>query len=234
MPQLDHTSSPLIRFETISKSYTSGGVSTTVLDRVSFDIQPGEFISIVGSSGSGKTTLVHIIGGLLSPTSGKMFVDGQRFDKTSDKKRSQYRNQQVGFVFQNYNVLPEYTVLENVTLPLMLAGEPVATRTERARECLRLVGMLPHAHKYATQLSGGQKQRVSIARALAHKPSIIIADEPTGNLDTHNGQLIMKVLIDLNKRAGVTLVLVTHNQALATLADRIFHIADGVVTEAKR
>lgn len=232
MQNLDYRHSPLIRLNAISKSYAVGGHPTAVLDKVSLDIKAGEFVSIVGASGSGKTTLIHIIGGLLSPSSGTMVVSGERFDKKSDRKRSQYRNNQIGFVFQNYNILPEYTVLENVTLPLLLAGQPPSQRRTRALECLRLVGMQSHASNYANQLSGGQKQRVSIARALAHDPAILIADEPTGNLDSKNGQLVMKLLIDLNKKAGVTLLLVTHNQALAALASRMFTISDGVVTEA--
>lgn len=232
MSDTNQTISPLIHLDSVTKSYSLVLSAEKVLINISLDIVKGEKIAIVGPSGSGKTTLVHIIGGLLSPTNGTIMIDGQDFTKKSDKFRSRYRNRHIGFVFQNYNLLSEYTVLENVCLPLTLAGWPPAKRLARSRHCLQLVGMQSHEKAYTNQLSGGQKQRVSIARALVHQPDVLIADEPTGNLDSKNGQKITDLLHALNQRLGITLLLVTHNQQLAGDMDRILTVKDGKIQEA--
>lgn len=231
MSRTNQTILPLIRLDSVTKSYSSTLAIDKVLTNVSLEIFKGEKVAIVGPSGSGKTTLIHIIGGLLSPTSGTITIDGAGFTKKSDKFRSRYRNQHIGFVFQNYNLLSEYTVLENVCLPLTLAGWSPSKRLARARRCLQLVGMQSYEKSYANQLSGGQKQRVSIARALVHQPDILIADEPTGNLDSKNGQKIADLLQALNQRLGITLLLVTHNQQLAAGMDRILLMQDGKLQE---
>ncbi len=222
---------PLIELKDITKRF-SAGEAMTVLDDVTLAIRRGEFVAIVGPSGSGKTTLTHIIGGLLQPTSGQVLVEGIGLDQKSDKKLSDYRNKQVGFVFQSFSLLPDYTALENAAVPLLVAGVDRQEREQKAKHYLTAVGLERKLHHFPNQLSGGQRQRVSIARALAVQPTILIADEPTGSLDTQRGEEIITILERLNRQDGVTLLLVTHNPELARRADRIIHIQDGKTWEA--
>jgi putative ABC transport system ATP-binding protein len=207
-----------------------GDETLHALDDVSLTITPGEFIAITGPSGSGKSTLANIIGGLDMADSGSVEVDGLNLAQAHDRQLSVYRNHTIGFVFQSFNLQPNATALENVMLPLTLARMHAGPRRARAKECLEAVGLGERLRHKPTELSGGQRQRVAIARALATKPSIIIADEPTGNLDSERGGEIMKVLKDLNND-GITLIIITHDMTVAAMAGRILHIKDGRLTE---
>jgi putative ABC transport system ATP-binding protein len=222
----------LIELKSVSKDYRTGDETLHALAGVNFTVHPGEFIAIIGPSGSGKSTLANIIGGLDRPDAGTVLVEGQDLAKASDKDLSAYRNQHIGFVFQAFNLQASYTALENVELPLMLAGMSKKDRRTRAEDCLRAVGLGERMKHKPTELSGGQRQRVSIARALAGKPSIIIADEPTGNLDSAKGHEIMDLLENLHKE-GITLIVITHDLELARRAGRVITIKDGILKEGR-
>lgn len=198
------------------------------LDGVSCTVQSGEFVAITGPSGSGKSTLANIIGGLDRPTGGSVTVDGQDLSHVRDRQLSDYRNKHIGFVFQSFNLQGNQTAMENVMLPLVFARMKPHDRKARAKECLEAVGLGDRLKHKPSQLSGGQRQRVAIARALAVKPSIILADEPTGNLDSARGEEIMKLLKSLNKQ-GITLLIITHDMSIARQADRIIQIKDGKI-----
>ncbi|MEP0710313.1 ABC transporter ATP-binding protein [Algoriphagus sp.] len=213
----------------LSKVYQSGSRKLTVLDEVTFDIRAGEIISIVGPSGSGKTTLLGLCAGLDSGSTGSVVLDGKSLEKLSEDQRAAVRNQSVGFIFQNFQLLPTLTALENVMVPLELKKRKDARK--KAQELLDKVGLGNRATHYPTQLSGGEQQRVSIARAFANEPKILFADEPTGNLDTETGEMIEKLIFDLNKEEGTTLVLVTHDLELAAKTQRIIHIKGGKIQE---
>lgn len=200
-----------------------------VLNGVSLSVYKQEFLAIVGPSGSGKTTLAHVIGGLLSLDAGEIVFKGQNSIK-SDKNLSRYRNESVGFVFQNFSLIPHYTAAENIALPLIVAGVAARKRQERAVGLLKVMGLLEKKNIKAEALSGGERQRVAIARALVMNPAIIIADEPTGSLDSRRGSEIIAILRKL-KTQGVTVVMVTHDQMIAQQADRVLHILDGTVTK---
>lgn len=216
----------VIELKNITKTYRLGDEVLNALDNVSLNIQAGDFVAIIGPSGSGKSTLANIIGGLDRPTGGSVLVDGQDLARVGDKGLSDYRNSHIGFVFQSFNLQGTQTALENVMLPLIFAHVKPKERKARALECLQAVGLGDRIKHRPNQLSGGQRQRVAIARALAGKPSIIIADEPTGNLDTARGEEIMKLLKDLNKQ-GITLVVITHDMDIAKQASRVVQIKDG-------
>ncbi len=226
------TQSGLIELRSVSKTYRGGG-GVKALHDINLIIRPGELLAIVGPSGSGKTTLTHIIGGLIQPSSGEVHFNGSKLPYRSDKSMSAYRNKTIGFVFQNYSLLPYYTAIENVMMPLIVAGIKPSIRRQVAMQYLQLVGLEKLAKRRSDQLSGGQRQRVGIARALTMKPSLIIADEPTGNLDTAHGNEIMAVLEKLAHSKNIAVIMVTHNDELAKRADRIIHIVDGKVTEAR-
>jgi len=228
MPQ----AAALIELTSVSKDYRVGDETLHALSNINLSIHPGEFIAIIGPSGSGKSTLANIIGGLDRPDAGTVTVEGADLAKASDRQLSAYRNQHIGFVFQAFNLQATYTALENVMLPLVLAGVSKKERRARAEDCLKAVGLAERMKHKPGELSGGQRQRVSIARALAGKPSIIIADEPTGNLDSGRGQEIMNLLENLN-RQGITLIIITHDLNLAKRASRVLTIKDGVMKEAR-
>lgn len=221
----------LIQLTDVNKTYKTGDETLKVLDNVSIDINAGEFVAIIGPSGSGKSTLSNVIGGLDGIDSGEIVVDGVNISKSRDATLSNYRNRKIGFVFQSFNLQGSQTTVENVAMPLIFGGVPHRKRKARAEECLRLVGLEDRLKHRATQLSGGQRQRVSIARALVNEPPIVIADEPTGNLDTHRGAEIMTLLRTLNREQGITLLMVTHDLSLAQQADRILTMQDGVLSE---
>jgi putative ABC transport system ATP-binding protein len=223
-------SSTLITLSEVTKTYRLGDEEIYALDHVSLTVNQGEFLAIIGPSGSGKSTLSNVIGGLDRPDSGKVMVAGQDLSKMRDKKMSAYRNNYVGFVFQSFNLQSHLTALENVALPLMLGGMPGKKRNARAHECLELVGVSDRERHRPNQLSGGQRQRVAIARALANNPKLIIADEPTGNLDSQRGKEILALLHDLNKQ-GVTIIVVTHDMDIAKTAQRIVSLHDGKLVE---
>ena len=198
-----------------------------ILNGISLDVREGEFLSIVGESGSGKSTLMNIIGALDRPTEGVYELDGVRVDPARDDELSRIRTRKIGFVFQTFNLIPRTSALKNVELPMLYAGVPAGERTRRAKALLKMVEMGDRMNHLPNELSGGQKQRVAIARAMANDPAIILADEPTGALDSRTGRLVMDLFHDLHDKHGTTIVLITHNYKLATETDRIVTIMDG-------
>ena len=219
----------ILDLQNVSKTYQSGSRKLTVLDQVTFSIQAGETIAIVGPSGSGKTTLLGLCAGLDSSSTGSVVLNGESLEKLNEDQRAAVRSRDVGFIFQNFQLLPTLTALENVMVPLELKKRKDAK--EKAMELLDKVGLKDRATHYPTQLSGGEQQRVSIARAFANAPKILFADEPTGNLDTETGTMIENLIFDLNKEQGTTLVLVTHDLELAAKTQRIIHIKGGKIQE---
>lgn len=222
----------MIELKNVTKTYRLGDEVLDALNNVQCTIEAGEFVAITGPSGSGKSTLANIIGGLDRPTKGTVVVDGIDLSRIRDAKLSAYRNHHIGFVFQSFNLQGNQTALENVMLPLIFSKMRPRARRARAIECLQAVGLGDRIKHKPNQLSGGQRQRVAIARALAAKPSIIIADEPTGNLDSARGEEIMKLLKELNKQ-GITLLVITHDATIARQAGRIIEIHDGTLAERR-
>jgi len=222
----------MIEIRNITKTYNSGSEPFQALKGVSFTIADGEFVAIMGPSGSGKSTLMHILGALDNPTTGTYFLDNKDVSKLTDDELADIRKDNIGFVFQSFNLLPRTTVLRNVMLPLIYDGVSVIEREKRARIALKEAGLdETHFNHLSNQLSGGQIQRVAIARALVNNPSIILADEPTGNLDTKTGDIVLATFQRLNKELGRTIVLITHEQEIAEHADRILFIRDGELSE---
>jgi len=222
----------MIECKNISKIYKSEAGETHALMGVSFKIEDGEFVAIMGPSGSGKSTLMHILGALDTPTSGEYFFDGQNVAELSDDELADIRKKKIGFVFQSFNLLPRATVLRNVVLPLVYAGVPKEERETKARTMLESSGFeQSHFFHLSNQLSGGQMQRVAIARALVNDPSLILADEPTGNLDTKTGEIVLDTFQRLNSEQKRTIILITHERYVAEHARRIIHIRDGEIFE---
>lgn len=222
----------MIEIKDIKKIYKTGEIEFEALRGVSFDIADGEFVAIMGPSGSGKSTLMHILGGLDNPTSGTYFLDGKDVSKLSDDELADIRKDKIGFVFQSFNLLPRTTVLRNVMLPLVYDGIGSQEREEKAKKALFLAGLDEgHFLNLSNQLSGGQIQRVAIARALVNEPSLILADEPTGNLDSKTSEIVLGTFQKLNKELGRTIILITHEQEIAEHADRILFIKDGLLEE---
>ncbi len=218
----------LLRLEAIQKIYQTGEVEVTALAGVNLTIQSGEFVAIVGQSGSGKTTLLDVLGCLSRPTSGSYWLDGKHTERMSDPELTAIRNRKIGFVFQTFHLLPRKTALENVQLPLQYAGVSARAQKEQAMSLLERVGLQDRLAHYPPQLSGGQQQRVAIARALANQPAIVLADEPTGNLDSRTGQEIMSMFEQLN-HSGQTIVMITHDHHLARVARRRVTLSDGII-----
>jgi len=215
--------------ESLTKEYRSGERKLAVLRNVSFTVQPGEFVAITGPSGSGKTTLLGLLAGLDTPSGGRVILDGAEMSSMSEDDRARVRSAKVGFVFQSFQLISTLTAAENVQVPLELRGESGAE--QRAADLLERVGLGARALHFPTQLSGGEQQRVAIARAFSNRPSILFADEPTGNLDAASGERIVELLEELNHESGSTVVIVTHDAALASRARRQIRLADGVVVE---
>lgn len=222
----------ILDLQQVGKTYQSGSRSLTVLDSVSFSITPGSTLSIVGPSGSGKTTLLGLCAGLDRASSGNVVLHGTRLNGLNEDQLAAVRNEHIGFIFQNFQLLPTLTALENVMVPLELRGEK--NIRPRALDLLDKVGLSERAHHYPTQLSGGEQQRVSLARAFSNRPKILFADEPTGNLDAETSEKVVKLLFDLNKEAGTTLVLVTHDLELAGKTQRIIRIKGGRIVSDQR
>ncbi|HET6576807.1 MAG TPA: ABC transporter ATP-binding protein [Gemmatimonadales bacterium] len=216
----------MLRCASLTKTYLSGGRRLTVLKDITFRVEPGSFVAIVGPSGSGKTTLLGLLAGLDRPSAGTVYLDGEELGALGEERLARLRGEKIGFVFQSFQLIPTLTARENVQVPLELRGEPAAAR---ATELLDRVGLEGRGHHYPAQLSGGEQQRVALARAFSTRPKVLLADEPTGNLDARTGATIIALMTELNRDLGTTLVLVTHDHDLAALARRTIRLADGVI-----
>lgn len=218
----------ILRVENLTKTYGKGSNMVRALDDISFSVQKGEFIAIIGPSGSGKSTLLHILGGVDKPTSGKVYMDGQDIYAQNDEKLAIFRRRQVGLIYQFYNLIPVLNVVENITLPVLMDGRKV--NDARLSELLTTLNLKGRENHLPNQLSGGQQQRVSIGRALMNAPAVVLADEPTGNLDSKNSQEIVELLKLSNKKYNQTLIVITHDENIALQAGRIISIEDGKIT----
>jgi lipoprotein-releasing system ATP-binding protein len=218
--------------ERVSKHFVEAGNRLEVLKDVNLVVERGETLAIVGASGSGKTTLLQILGGLDLPTSGTVRIQGQSFADLSDGARGTLRNQALGFVYQFHHLLPEFTALENVAMPLLLRREPLASVAAQARSLLERVGLGARLDHRPGELSGGERQRVAVARALVTRPAVVLADEPTGNLDRRNGERVLELMLELNRDAGAALIIVTHDLAIARRMDRVLTLQDGLLADA--
>lgn len=221
----------MIKTENLIKTYQTDEVETTALNKVNIDIKEGEFVSVMGPSGCGKSTLMNVLGMIDSPTQGNYYFNGEEIGHLSERKRSDIRKHNLGFVFQSFNLIDELTVFENVELPMLYTKVPSSERKKRVEELLENMNIMHRKNHFPQQLSGGQQQRVAVARAIVNNPKVILADEPTGNLDSANGDDVMKILSELNAK-GTTIVMVTHSQYCAEFGNRIIRMLDGqVVTE---
>ena len=218
----------LLKVEHLSKVYGSGDGEVRALDDVSFSVERGQFVAIIGPSGSGKSTLLHILGGVDRPTGGKVYLDGQDVYAQDEDRLAIFRRRQVGLIYQFYNLIPVLDVVENLTLPVLMDGRKV--NEDRLQELLTVLGLRDRAHHLPNQLSGGQQQRVSIGRALMNAPAVVLADEPTGNLDSKNSQEIVELLKLSNRRYCQTLIVITHDERIALQADRLLALEDGRIT----
>jgi lipoprotein-releasing system ATP-binding protein len=222
---------PVLEARGVQKSFTQGPVTLEVLQGVNLAVGAGERLAIVGASGSGKTTLLQILGGLDRPTTGQVLVDGQDIHGLSEEARGMLRNRALGFVYQFHHLLPEFSALENVSMPLLVRRLPVSEARARAREILDRVGLGQRLDHRPYQLSGGERQRAAVARALVTQPKILLADEPTGNLDGGNAESVFELMLELNRERGTSLVVVTHDMRLANRMGRVFEIQGGILTE---
>lgn len=221
---------PILRCEKLVKHFQEGDYRVEVLNGVDFSVAPAERVAIVGSSGSGKSTLLHLLGGLDTPTSGEVLVSGEALSHMSDAARGVLRNRAIGFVYQFHHLLPEFTAVENVAMPLLIGGAEPAEAEDRAVDLLGKVGLAKRLTHRPAKLSGGERQRAAVARALIHRPALVLADEPTGNLDTHTGEQVYELMLELNREMGTSLVLVTHDPKMAAKAQRVMHLKDGVLS----
>jgi putative ABC transport system ATP-binding protein len=217
----------MIHLEAVDKVYQTDRIETLALQNINLEVERGEFVSIMGPSGCGKSTLLNLIGLLDAPSRGKLAIDGQTVSGWSDTRLARFRNEKLGFVFQSFHLIPDLKVIDNVEIPLLYRSTNGTPRRVKAQQALDRVGLASRVHHFPTQLSGGQQQRVAIARALVGKPSVILADEPTGNLDSGMGDEIMDILHDLNRNEGTTIVMVTHDDRFASRTDRVLRLFDG-------
>ena len=222
----------ILKIEHLTKIYGSGENTVRAVDDISFSVEKGEFLAIIGPSGSGKSTLLHILGGVDRPTSGKVYLNGQDVYAQNEEALAIFRRRQVGLIYQFYNLIPILDVVENMTLPVLMDGRRV--NGERLRELLNVLGLTARQKNLPNQLSGGQQQRVSIGRALMNAPSVVLADEPTGNLDSRNSQEIVELFKQSNRKYGQTLVIITHDENIALQADRVIAIEDGKIVRDER
>ncbi|MBW2995821.1 ABC transporter ATP-binding protein [Candidatus Woesearchaeota archaeon] len=219
----------MIKIVDVWKTYKMGEVEVHALRGMNFEIKDGEFVAIMGPSGSGKSTAVNMVGALDIPTKGKIYLDRKDISKLGESELAQIRGRRIGFIFQQFNLIPTLTAKENITLPMIFQGTAANKRIKRAEKLLRMVGLEDRMDHKPTELSGGQQQRVAIARAIANDPEVILADEPTGNLDSKTGKLVLEFLCGLNKKEGKTIIMVTHDKNLAKCAQRIEHLKDGII-----
>ena len=224
--------SEILKVENLTKEYRKKENKFKALDNVSFSVNKGEFVAIVGKSGSGKSTLMHMIGGVDTPTSGKVYIEGKDIFKQSKDKLTKFRRENIGIVYQFFNLLPVLTVEENISLPVNLSKKNMSK--EKMAEIISILGLEGHNKKLPNQLSGGQQQRVSIGRAISNEPAIILADEPTGNLDSKNAKEIMELLRESNKKLNQTIIMITHDDELANMTDRIITIQDGCLVSDEK
>ncbi len=225
--------SGILRCEQLGRVYSEGPLEVEVLSAINLDIQEGERIAIVGASGSGKSTLLHLLGGLDLPTTGSVWINGQEISGVSDKARGEIRNRYLGFVYQFHHLLPEFTALENVAMPLFVRGDDKAEAEEAARTLLEQIGLGHRLMHRPIELSGGERQRAAIARALVTRPHCVLADEPTGNLDHKTADTVFNMMMELNQQIGTALIMVTHDLSLADRMDKIFHLEDGVLQQTQ-
>ncbi len=231
--KLPDADGPLIRVTGLKKVYTVGGSPVKALDGVDLAVKRGEFLCLAGRSGSGKSTMLNMIAGLEPPTAGEILIEGRHVERMREEQRTRFRRKHIGFVFQSYNNLPQFTALENVALPLTIRGMGRSERTRLAKEALIRVGLGDHMRHKPSQLSGGQQQRVSIARAIVTNPPIVLADEPTGNLDSHIGTEIIELLCSLFRENGTTFIMSSHDPVMASYMDRTVRISDGRIEETE-
>ena len=225
-------SSGFLEIEELTKVYSSGKINVTALEGVNLTVEEGKFLGVTGPSGSGKSTLMNLLGGLDTPSSGTIKVEGKLISKLDKEELALYRRYQVGMIFQTFNIISSYTALENVAFPLLFSGVPKKQRNSRASEMLNKVGLINRKDHRPAELSGGEQQRVAIARALVNQPKILLADEPTGNLDTNTSRQIVQTLVELNKSQGLTIIMISHEQSmLREFADDVINLCDGKVIE---
>lgn len=221
----------IIELKEVYKKYQVGETAIHAVDGISFAVKKGEFVSISGRSGSGKSTLLSLIAGMEDPTDGEIVILGEHMERMNERQRGRFRREHIGFVFQSYNLLPQFCAWENVAMPLQIRGVPLTERKKRAMEMLELVGLLSHAEHKPSEMSGGQQQRVGIARAIITEPDIVFADEPTGNLDTKTGQQVLELLLQIFRERETTFLLVSHDEEMAHYADREVKLLDGRIDE---
>ncbi|GJL66006.1 MAG: lipoprotein-releasing system ATP-binding protein LolD [Nitrospirales bacterium] len=230
-PHLHSTGSPLLEIQDLHKTFYLGQQRVDILQGINLTIQRQEMISIIGASGAGKSTLLHIMGTLDKPTQGMLTYEGQQLLNMTESALADFRNRRLGFVFQFHHLLPEFTALENTYLPALIQRQPKNQAREAAKALLEEVGLSHRMHHKPGELSGGEQQRIAVARALIRNPDLVLADEPTGNLDSHTGDSLFAMLRSLNQRRGTAFVIVTHNEKLSAQSDRLIHLQDGLITE---
>ncbi|MFN8455685.1 MAG: ABC transporter ATP-binding protein [Anaerolineae bacterium] len=227
------TASAIVELQNLTKTYTEGKTSRTILSHINTTFHTGEFVLLLGQSGSGKSTLLNLISGIDAPDSGEILVNGAAINRLNDRQRTLFRREHIGFIFQFFNLIPTLTVFENITLPMQLNGGVNKAKEEEVRRLLERVNLTHRQEAYPDRLSGGEQQRVAILRAIAHNPTLLLADEPTGNLDEDTGRTIMQLLLELTRQANKTLIMATHNPEIIPLADRVYRIKHGELIETK-